>query len=244
MPTDVREQLTQAAGRPVHGPDVEGAMRRGSWLRRRRRIGIGLATVAAVVVVVGPATRNVDRMRPSQIPPIGDVETTSSLAAPIVHDAWIEVREGSLHREGDDGSPDEARSDLHVWDEQEQAWVGPEQWLQLHVEVPEGAEGFVVEDADGLLMSTFMRTGPGAWVTEVPLQVYDDQIEQTADELVVTLRTVSVGGDEHSGPSPMPSWPDITATSEPVRVANVRPARPDPLPREPSPQGRGSGSPG
>ena len=136
MPTDLRDQLTQAAGQPAHGPDVEAALRRGSWLRRRRHFGIGLTTVAAIVVVVGVGPGTWQRARPPEIPPVGEVETASSLEAPIVHDAWIEVQEGTFHSDVYDGSPDEARSDQHVWDEQEQAWVGPRQVLKFHVEVP------------------------------------------------------------------------------------------------------------
>lgn len=224
MPSDLRDTMRLAAGQPSRGPDVEAAMRRGTRLRRRRQSSIALATVA-VVAVAGVVTESLVRPPAPEIGPIGEVE--SPLGAVIVHDAWLEVDEATFHSEDHDGSPDEARSEHFVWNDRQQAWVGPRQSLYLHLEIPEGADGFLIEDDDGLIRPTRQNSNPGPWVVSVPLEVYHDRVHETADELEATIRAVASAGEEYAGPSPLPlpDWPDITETSAPTRVFDVRPER-------------------
>lgn len=223
MSTELRDTMRRAAGQPARGPDVAAAMRRGTWLRRRRS-GIALTTVAVVVAVAGVLAGPLVRPPAPEIGPVGEIESPS-LGAVVVHDAWLEVDEATFTDERKDGSPDEARSDQHVWDEQQQAWVGPRQSLYLHLEIPEGADAFLIEDDDGLIRPTRSSWNPGPWVVSVPLEVYHDRTQETADELEVIIRAVASGREEQNGSTALPDWPDITETSAPIRVSEVRSER-------------------
>lgn len=224
MSTDLRDTMRQAGGRPIRDPDVEAAVRQGTRLRHRRRSGIALTTVAVLAAVTGVLTGPSVRLPTPEIGPAGEDEAPT-LDPVVVHDAWLEVSEGTFHDESNDGSPDEARSDQHVWDERQQAWVGPTQELYLHLEIPEGADGFVIEDADGLIRPTRAGWNPGPWVVSVNLEVYHDRVDETADELEVTIRAVTSDDAGPDEPTPLPGWPGITATSAPTRVADVRPEK-------------------
>lgn len=231
MSTDLRDTMIRAAGQPTRGPDVEAAIRRGTWLSRRRRSGIALTTVAVVAVagvVIGP------RVQPQapEIAPVGEIDRPS-LGPVVVHDAWLEVEDVTFDDGGQDGSPDEARSDQQVWDPEQQAWVGPVQTLRLYVEIPEGADGLLIENDDGLFWSTRSDANPGSWIesannpgpwmVNVPLKVYHDRVHETADELEITIRAITSSDAFHTGPTSLLDLPDITETSAPTRLSDVRP---------------------
>lgn len=231
MSTDLRDTMIRAAGQPTRGPDVEAAIRQGTWLRRRRRSGIALTTVAVVAiagVVIGPRVQ----LQAPEIASVGETDSPS-LGTVVVHDAWLEVEDVTFTDGGQDGSPDEARSDQHLWDDEQQAWVGPVQTLRLYLEIPEGADGLLLDNDDGLLWSTRADENPGSWIesesnagpwmVNVPLKVYHDRVHETAGDLEITIRAITSSEALLTGPTSRSDLPDTTETSAPTRLTDVRP---------------------
>lgn len=83
MSTELRERLSQAVGPVGSGPDVEGTLRRGNTLRRRRRIQASIGSLCAALIMVGGAAIVVQEVPGPELGPIGGGDD----AAAVLHDA-------------------------------------------------------------------------------------------------------------------------------------------------------------